>query len=176
MKKIWIISVAAVLALTLSACGVGDVGSVSSQSASSAASSQAPVSSAPKVEDSSVENNLSGLQKYLEGNASVTGTAEKMQADIIGAVDGVRYKYGYSGNNNVSLELYEYDLTKLNATAQKVISDVKSSGQFTVLDQKVDAVLSDNGKYLMIYKNSSTDSGNKAYTEQIKKLFQEFKK
>lgn len=183
MKKIWIISIAAVLAITLSACGAGDVSTASSGSASGSASSQAassqaaPSSTAPKVDASSVDDTLAGLQKYLVGNASVTGTPEDMRSDIIGAAKGVRYKYGYGGGkDNVTLELYEFDSSKLSSTAQKVISDVKSSGQFTLMDQKVDGVLSDSGKYLMIYKNSATDETNKAYANQIKQLVKEFKK
>lgn len=176
MKKIWIISIAAVLAMSLSACGAGDVGSSSSRSASSETSSQtAASSSAPKVEASSVSDDLSGLQKYLVANASITGSPEDMRKDMIGAKSGVRYKYGYSGKDNVMLELYEYDPSNLNATAQKVISDVKTSGQFTLMDQKIGAVLSDSGKYLMIYKNTATDSANQSYTAQIKKLFTSFK-
>lgn len=177
MKRFWMIFLAAAVLLSLSACGVGDVGGASSQSASSAASSQAPSALSQKVKEDSVPDSLSGLQKYLQGNASVTGTAEKMRADIIGAVSGVRYQYSYGGGkNNVTLELYEYDPSKLNAAAQKVLSQVRANGGFTLLGQKIGAVLSDNGKYLMIYKNSATDSGNKAYTDQIAKLFRGFKK
>jgi hypothetical protein len=75
----------------------------------------------------------------------------------------------------VTLELYEFDTKNLNDTAKKVISDVKSTGKFTVIGQQVNAVLSNSGKYLMIYNNSLTDDANKAYGEKIKKLFTEFK-
>ena len=176
MKKLWIVSMAAVLAVLLSACGAGNVGGSSSGSASSGTASQASSAISSKVEQTGVEDSLSGLQKYLVGNASVTGTPETMRADVIGAKSGVRYKYSRNGKDNVTLELYEYDLSNLNASAQKVISNVKSSGQFTLMDQTVSAVLSDSGKYLMIYKDSATGSANTTYAQQVKKLFQEFKK
>lgn len=177
MKKLWIISAAAVLAISLTACGAGDVGA-SSQGTSSKASSQASsqaASSTIKVEASSVSDNLAGLEKYLAGNASVTGSPEDMNKEMIGAKNGARYKYGYSGKDNVTLELYEYDLNNLNDTAKKVISDVKSTGKFTVIGQPVNAVLSKSGKYLMIYKNTATDDANKAYGTQLKNLFTDFK-
>ena len=182
MKKLWIISVTAVLAISLTACGTGDLSASSqgspvksaSQASSQAASSQA-APSAIKVEESSVSDDLAGLQKYLVGNASVTGTPEDMHKEMIGAKAGIRYKYGYNDKDNVTLELYEFDPNNLNATAQKVISDVKSTGKFTVIGQQVNAVLSKNGKYLMIYKNSATDDANNAYGTQIKKLFTDFK-
>ncbi len=178
MKKLWIISLAAVLTVAFTACGAGDV-TTSSQGSSKTASSQTTssqtASSGVAVKASSVSDDLAGLEKYLAGNASVTGTAESMRSAMIGAKAGVRYKYGYSGKDNVSLELYEFDPNSLNSTAQKVVSDVKSTGKFTVIGQQVNAVLSKSGKYLMIYKNSANDDANKAYGERLKELFTGFK-
>lgn len=175
MKKLWIISVAALLAVSMTGCGVN----LSEQAASSGTSSQAQTSqaasSAAQADDTSAQDSLAGLQKYLTENASVTGTAETMRSDLIGAKSGVRYKYDYSGKSNVTLELYEFDKSNLNAAAQKVIADVKSTGKFTVIGQQVSATLSDSGKYLMIYTNSATDDANKAYGTQLKKLFTGFK-
>jgi hypothetical protein len=171
MKKLWIISVAALLAVSLTACGTD----LSASRNASASSQTSQAQSAASADDSAVEDNLAGLQKYLTANASVAGTPEEMRSDMIGAKAGVRYKYDYNGKNNVTLELYEFDTKKLNDTAKKVISDVKSTGKFTVIGQQVNAVLSNSGKYLMIYNNSLTDDANKAYGEKIKKLFTEFK-
>lgn len=178
MKKFWIIPIAAALAVAFTACGAGSVSDVSSALAgavsSQAASSQA-ASSAVQVQQSGVSDDLAGLQKYLVGNAGVSGTAETMRGDMIGAKAGVRYKYDHNGKNNVTLELYEFDPDKLDATGEKVLSDVKLTGKFTVFGQQVSAVPSRNGKYLMVYKNTADDDDNKAYGEQVKKLFTEFK-
>ena len=164
MKKIWIISVAALLVVSLSGCGVGDVGGPESSAApntNSQTASSAILSD--KVKESSVEDNLAGLQKYLVGDASVSGTPETMRADFIGAKSGVRYKY-------------EFDLSNLNGTAKGVLSETKKSGRFTLMDQKVDAVISDSGKYLMILKDTSRDDVNVSYAKQVKNLFRGFKK
>lgn len=175
MKKIWAISIAAALALSLTACGAGNVTSASS-AAGSSSSQAAPVSSAAAIDAGSVSDDLAGLQKYLVSGASVSGTAEKMRYDIIGAKSGVRYKYSAAnGKDNVTLELYEFDPSNLNSKAQEVISSVKSSGKFTLLGQQVGAVLSKNGKYLMIYKNTMSDSANASYGKNLQKLFTEFK-
>ncbi len=177
MKKIWMISIAALLAVSLSGCGVGDVGGPESSAApntNSQTASSAILSD--KVKESSVEDNLAGLQKYLVGDASVSGTPETMRADFIGAKSGVRYKYGYNGKDNVTLELYEFDLSNLNGTAKGVLSETKKSGRFTLMDQKVDAVISDSGKYLMILKDTSRDDVNVSYAKQVKNLFRGFKK
>ena len=173
MKKIWIITAAAVLAVSLTGCGV-DLSQAASSGTSSKSSSQA-ASSAVQADDKTVPDTLAGLQKYLTTAASVTGSPETMRGDFIGAKSGVRYHYSYSGKDNVTLELYEFDTANLSEAGQKVISDVKATGKLTVIGQQVDGVLSKNGKYLMIYKNSATDDANKAYGTQIKKLFTEFK-
>ena len=175
MKKAGILCAALAIGLLFSACGVGDVGGAESESTSSSqtASSGAETSSALSAD--SVSDDLSGLQEYLVANAGFTGTPEEMQAQIIGAKDGVRYEFGHDGKNNVTVELYEYDPDALGDTAQKILSDVKSSGKFTLMEQELSAELSDSGKYLMIYKNTATDDGNKTYDEQVKTLFRGFK-
>lgn len=175
MKKLWLLTAAAVLAVSLTACGTGNLSAdgTSSQAASSQASSQA--SSAASVGEGSVSDDLAGLQKYLVSNASVSGTAETMRADIIGAKAGVRYKYGYNGRDNVTLELYEYDAANRNATAKKVLESVKSTGSFTLLGSKVNATLSQNGRYLLILNDTASDSENLAYADRVKKLVTSFK-
>jgi hypothetical protein len=178
MKKIWILIAAAITAVSLTACGTGDISSSSKAASSKAASSQAAssqVSSSPKVEASSVPDDLGGLQTYLTGNAEVTGKPTAMRGDIIGAKAGVRYLYGHSGNNNITLELYEFDTASPNEKAQKTIADAKAGGKIDVLGQSIDGVLSKSGKYLMIYKNTASDDAQKAYDAQVKKLFTEFK-
>lgn len=175
MKKIWMIAAAAAVLMTATACGAGDVGGVSSQ-ASSSSQAAASSSSAPAVSEQSVANNLQGLQKYLTGNGVLSGNASKMRADIIGAASGVKYQFSYNGKDNVSVELYEYDPDHLNGTARQILDSVKKSGKFTLMDQQVSAVLSDSGKYLMIYKDSVSKEENKAYADRVKQLFQEFKK
>jgi hypothetical protein len=172
MKKYWIISLAAGMAVLFSGCGVGNVGGLpggASSQASSAVSSQ--------VSAGSYDDSLAGLEKYLTAAAQLSGTPTSMQADVIGAKQGDRYVYGNNGGkNNVTVELYEYDPSSLNAAAQKSMAEVKSSGKLTILGQKVDAVVSGSGKYLMIFKNSATGDADKAYDKQLVQLFTDFKK
>ncbi len=99
-----------------------------------------------------------------------------MKADFIGAANGAKFQFGYNGNNNVTVELYEFNPDNLNETAKAVQDEVKNKGTFTIMSQQVPAVLSDSGKFLMIYKDSTTSDENKARAEEVKKLVQEFKK
>lgn len=174
MKKIWILAAAAALLMTATACGAGDVGGVSSQSPS-ASSETAASSSAPTVSQDSVEDNLQGLQKYMTGNGAVSGDPTEMRADVIGAKSGVRYQFSFNGKNNVTAEFYEYDPDSLNDTAKQVMDSVKSNGKFSLMGQQVSAVLSDSGKYLMIYQDSVAKDENKANTDKVMQLFKGFK-
>jgi hypothetical protein len=170
MKKLIILALAVVMAGTVAACGM-DVGGTPSGSASSA-SSQAV--SKPSTE--SYDDNLAGLEKYLSANSVISGNPTKMQADFIGAKSGDKYQASFNGNNNVTVELYEFDPSNLNDTAKQVIGSVKKSGSFNIMDRDVPAVLSANEKYLMIYRDSNTADQNKAHEKDAAKLFQEFKK
>lgn len=175
MKKILILALAVVMAGTMAACGMGDVGgpSSSSQSSSSQQSSSSAVSS---VDASSYDDNLAGLEKYFAANSFISGNPSDMQADFIGAVKGAKYQFGFNGKDNVTVELYEFDPAGLNDTAKKVQNDVRSSGGFTIMDQKVPAVLSDSGKYLMIYKDTVTGDQNKQRQDEVTRQLKAFKK
>lgn len=175
MKKIGIAAAALLLAAMITACGAGDVGGPAPGTTSSSPSSSSSAASSALSQDS-LDDNLKGLQTYLESNASFSGTAEKMRADMVGAENGVRYQFGYNGKNNVTVELYEYNIDSLDDQSKTVLDEVKSNGSFTILNEKVGAVLSDSGKYLMVFKDTATDDQNKAYAEKVKTLFTEFKK
>ena len=171
MKKILILALAVAMAGSLAACGMGDVGGA--QPAASSVSSQA-VSSA--VGSDNMEDSLAGLEKYLAANSAISGTPTEMKADFIGAKRGAKYLFSYNGKNNVTVELYEFDTGSLSSQATAVLDEVKAKSQFTIMNQKVPAVISDNGKYIMIYKDTSGSDQNKKHQEDVAKLFKEFKK
>lgn len=100
---------------------------------------------------------------------------KKMEAGFIGAKAGMRYSYRV-GNSDVAIELYEYDLNALDDTARDYIAQVEKDGKLTILDREVTgAVMSDSGKYLMIYTDGSTEEENVKRTEDLKAAFQAFK-
>ena len=74
------------------------------------------------------------------------------------------------------MELYEYNTASLNDTAKEVLEAVKKDGKFDMMGTMVDAVISDSGKYLMIYKDSATGDLHDARTEAVMKDFKAFKK
>lgn len=172
MKKILILALAFVMAGTMAGCGMGDVGTASSAPAQSTSST--PVVS--KVDSQGMEDNLAGLEKYLIASSAVSGEPTAMESAFIGAKSGAKYQFAYGGNKTMIVELYEFDTANLDEKAKTVLSDVKSKGSFTIMNQNVEAVVSDNGKYLMIYKDTSTSEQNVAKKTEVTKLFKEFKK
>ena len=74
------------------------------------------------------------------------------------------------------MELYEYDPANLNETAQKVIDSVKKDGKFEFMQTDVNAVLSDSGKYLMIYTDTAGGEVHDTHTDAVKADFNAFKK
>ena len=102
-----------------------------------------------------------------------------MDASLIGAAKGRRFTEQTMKKANI--EIYEYSDTK-NATADEVLKSVKDNGTFSILElPEVNALLSDNGKYLMVYKDqtideSKTDADNYKLREEIIEKFKEFHK
>ncbi|MBW7572895.1 hypothetical protein [Caproiciproducens faecalis] len=170
MKKILILALAVVMAGSLAACGMGDVGGA--QSAPSASSQT--VSSA--VGSDNMADNLDGLEKYLTANSAISGTPTEMKADFIGAEKGAKYQFAYNGKNNVTVELYEFNTDSLSSEASAVLDEVKANSRFTIMNQTVPAVISDSGKYIMIYKDTVDSDQNKQHQDEATKLFKEFKK
>lgn len=201
MKKVWILAAAAALAVACAGCGAGDIQTDSTGGVVSAASSTASgvQSEAPKQAEKTpadYDNNLDGMAAYLKDQgyiekdyqaAAVMGMQAQadsniMQAQIIGAKAGKRYVGSYDGKQNVTIELYEYDPANLDSKGQEVIAQVKQEGTFTVFGKDVEAHLSSNSKYLMVYqdtelaadKKGSKVEDHKARKQTVVEKFQAF--
>lgn len=102
-----------------------------------------------------------GLCNYLWANGYINPAEENvditytvMDYDLIGAVKG--RKFPEQSKKKATIEIYEFDTAKSNATADEVLKSVKANGTFTILNlPEVNAILSNNGKYMMIYNDKS---------------------
>lgn len=147
---------------------------------------------ADEVDAKNFSDDLEGLSNYFAKKGYITtkdgkideSTITVMDASLIGAKEGKKYATSYGGKA-ITIELYEYDvrnLNNLNDTAKAVIESVKNSGEFTILDlPPVKAYLSNNGRYIMIYTDSSIDdanpdkeSDNYKHREEVIKNFKSF--
>lgn len=119
------------------------------------------------------EDTIDGLCEFLTANKAVAGDPTEMAYETIGAVEGYRYRFTF-GSGTVQVEVYAYDLENLSEEATKVLDSVKETGTFQMLDKEVSAVLSDNGRYLMIYTDAGKSEQNTQQKERVEELFKGF--
>lgn len=164
MKKIALITA---VIIAVSACFVGctsdPLNSKDYYTATQATEAPTTVSTQdePKsVNPSDYDNNVDGLCKYLKALDYLQGEPVKMAADLIGAEKGYRYVFAYE-KGNINAELYEYNTNNLSDKAKATIKSVKDNGYFQIQGfDKVEAYMSDNGKYLIIYSDSNLKDNN----------------
>ncbi len=170
MKKLIAAALAALCIISaLSGCGYKDAlenTSSENQTTTTAATTDEAVKT---VNASDYADSFDGLCDYFRDKGYIVEKAGEevkesnvtvMDASLIGAEQGKKFVTKYNGNA-ITIELYAYNVSALNDTAKDIISSVKSSGTFTILDlAPVSAYLSDSGKYLMIYTDASINSDN----------------
>lgn len=179
-KKILLGILSVLLVLSMTACVGGVSESLSKltlpgEDADSSASSS--VAAAPKPEemqDTQVEDNLLGLCKLLEGSYAVAGEKTQMSYEVIGAQDGYKYRFTYNGKT-VQVEVYAFDLENPSDLATKVLTEIQENGYFVMLDKQVQATISDNGKYVMVYSDAGTDEKSTTQKARVLELFKKFK-
>lgn len=165
MKKIIALITAGVIAASLLAgCGndpltAGTAAPAATDESGAAATEQTE----KKINRESYDKSLEGLAEYFNDLGYISNEKDKtakMEAKLIGAKKGNRYSY-----NTARVELYVFDTKNPNETADTVIDSVERDGSFTLYDKKIEAFLSDNRKYLMIYTDSAIgdDTSSDAY-------------
>ena len=162
MKKRVLLVVAAMSLLV--AVGLTGCGGTTVADPNAASSAAAPTASMALSEVS--EDNLNGMITYLKGNGVIKEATTDMKAEMIGAVSGKMVQAIY-GDSVALVEIYEFDKDNLNQNA-------KENGKFKSMDGELTATLSNNEKYLMIYKDVYTDDTNRPIQERLLTLFKEF--
>ena len=190
LKKLLALVATAALAVTLTACtGTGEqlpgLTLETSLASTSSTTSGVDVPTASDEEDAQVEiqveevpdtefeDTIDGLCDYLSANKAVTGDPTEMAYETIGATEGYRFRF-ILGKSTVQVEVYSFDLDNLGDQAQTVLDSVREKGSFTMLDNEVPATLNSDGKYLLIYTDTSTDATNVAQKERVTELFTSF--
>ena len=190
LKKLLALVATAALAVTLTACtGTGEqlpgLTLETSSASTSSTTSGVDVPTASDEEDAQVEiqveevpdtefdDTIDGLCDYLSANKAVTGDPTEMAYETIGATGGYRFRF-ILGKSTVQVEVYSFDLDNLGDQAQTVLDSVREKGSFTMLDNEVPATLNSDGKYLLIYTDTSTDATNVAQKERVTELFTSF--
>lgn len=127
-------------------------------------------SESQEITDENYENNIAGLQGFMKDRKYIKGEPKTMSASFIGAKEG--YRYDFAG---IITELYEFDLSNLNSTAKDTLDSIRDSGSFVILDEEIKAVISKNGKYIMIYTDNSNRENKDERENVVKQGFESFK-
>ena len=125
-------------------------------------SDTANVSSDSKESSDSADSGFNNFVLYMEEGGFIKGNGDELTASVIGAEYGKRYTAS-SGGSKIYVELYEYkDIN--SEIALKILSEAKNSGTFSLYKglstENTVAAVSADGKYLMLYTDSSTNANN----------------
>lgn len=156
-----------IVTMIISGCGPGDIADPLKETSNN--------TTMENINSENYDNNLDGLIMFMKDCGFISGDEVIMSAQIIGAKKGVKYNFKYN-NSNITAEFYEYDDVELqNDIASRNLSNARATGFINILGKEVPAVLSDNGKYLMIYADNSDQQTNHKRTEDIQIKFRQFK-
>lgn len=180
LKRILLIGLAVLMIGSLTGCMSGQQQSLpelvlpTSSEAGSEASGTVKVD-IKEISDAEFEDNLDGLCKFLEESYAAAGEKITMSYEVIDAIGGYKYSFVLNGSA-VTVEVYEYDLSKLSEGASKALSSVEKNGLLPVLDEEKEAFISDNGKYVMLYTDGSKEEAAVQQKERVVAVFKSFKK
>ena len=156
MKKLISISVIAVLVLSIT------VFAGCSETIDNTSSDTASVSSEKAESPDNADSGFEDFAAYMSDNGYIKGKGEEITASVIGANYGERYTISSNGSK-IYVELYEYTDSE-SELAAKTLNEAKNSGTFTLYDgistEHTVAAVSADGKYLMLYTDSSTSGSN----------------
>ncbi len=171
MKKILMILLAGLLALTLTGC----MGAANQETLPTlAVPEEEVVGGMPSPEK--YDADLAGLCSFMEdGQAVAAGEGYPVETayDVIGAQGGNRYRFSYN-KSPVQIEFYEFDPDALSAEADALLSDALAEEKVTILHNTVPALASSDKHFLMIYIETKQDDVSKAHTALTKEYFTKF--
>ncbi len=174
MKRILaLILIAVVPAISLAGCG----GAIQKPETVESYSFKKPISKLIKalkdkkfLDDSAVITEMTPVTQETS-----TGDEARFGGYLeIGAAEGYRFAYQYN-DNNVYMEVYRYS-SKDSDKAKEIKDSVKKSGKFKLENSTdpVEAHLSKDEKYLLIYLDSSDAQKNKNRKEKVISFFEDY--
>lgn len=121
------------------------------------------------------DDDIHGLCAFLRDCKVTAGESIQMEYGVIGAVNGYKFTYGYN-SSNVQLEVYEFPTEELSEEAQNVIGSVRENGSFDFLDGTIPAILSADGRYMLIYTDAKAEKedANKVHKAHVLDCFEAF--
>lgn len=163
MKRLVAILLSILVVVSLSACTMGTDGTKLNGGTDATEATQAPQADIDKY-----AKDFDGMQEYLKELDLISdkkGDKTIMQAELIGAKQGVRYKIDTTN----FVEFYEFDITATPDEAENVLNAFNNGESYKVLGiEDVNGVVSNSGKYVMLYPATSTYDYSKIEEEFVK--------
>ncbi len=180
-KLISIIAAGAVAAVLFTGC-TGDAQSTPSASSDAASQTESGeiMTGDGTKSPSAYSKDFNGFVQYMTDNGFVDGEGTDLTAAAIGAKTGKRFTVS-SGVSKHTVELYEYE-DQTSEIAQKTISNARSDGSFHLFDstetmtKNTLAVVSDDGRFLMLYTDSSESDGTNQQRDDAAQAVRNFSK
>lgn len=151
MKRIIAVLLLVLFVCSLTACTMGTDGTALNGNTEATQQTQAP-----DVDIAKYDKDFDGMQEYLKEMKLVSSKDSdkiQMQADVVGAVNGVRYMI----DSTHFVEFYEYDADNLSEQASEIIDTISKGETYNVLSlTNVKGAVSQSGKYMMLYPADST--------------------
>lgn len=174
MKKIFSIAVVLLLSAVIFA------GCDTSAQTSSDVSSSDEASSETSLNSQDYSYDFEGFLQYMTDSEYIKGDGTELSASAIGASQGQRFTIS-SGTSKYYVELYEFDLENMNDTANSTVSNAKTDGTFNfygdlAATQNTVAAVTDDGRFLMLYTDTSTSESNLATKQSAVEAVQNFGK
>ncbi len=106
------------------------------------------------------EKTFDGFVSYMTDNGFIKGDGTDLTASAIGAKQGKRFVM--TGTSKYTIELYEYD-DQTSEIAQQTLANARGDHSFHLMESTESAtantyaVATDDGRFLMLYTDSSTN-------------------
>ncbi|MBQ1546571.1 MAG: hypothetical protein IIZ59_03460 [Clostridia bacterium] len=176
-KFISIIAAAAVALALLSGCD-SDISATQANSGSNESQTQTMTGDGTNGADE-YEKNLEGFIQYMSDNDFISGEGTELTSAAIGASSGRRFTVSTPVSRH-TIELYEYT-DQTSDIAKKTIANAKKDGSFHLFEstenvtQYTTAVVTDDGRFLMLYTDSSEGDGKNEQRQAAVEAVKNFK-
>lgn len=181
MKKFFSVIAIALMA-TMIFAGCNDTTATTSDTTSATSSNQAVIEG-NEVQASDYEKTFEGFVQYMTDCKYIKGEGEDLTAAAIGAKQGKRFIIS-AGTSKIYIELYEFDANAAETSdkAKQTIENARKDGTFTLFEntetetQNTLAAVSEDGRFLMLYTDTSTNEKNIAAKNGAAETVKEFSK
>ena len=180
MKRILsLIAVCAVFALMLAGCSNNSESTAADNNGSAEIAATNSGEDTQSVDASKYDNTFDSFMQYMADGGHIKGVGADLTASAIGAKQGKRFTVSL-GTSKYFVELYEYD-DQTSDIAKRTIANAKGDHSFHLMDSTESATantyaaVTEDGKFLMLFTDSSSNDTPSEKKESAAKAVESFK-